>query len=51
MISKKELAKVLNVTERTVDRYRKQGMPCKVLPTGTVRFDLNEVNKWIEGES
>ena len=50
MLSKKEVAELLNVTERTIDRYRKQGMPCTVLPTGTVRFDLEKVNQWIKGE-
>ena len=45
-----ELAKLLNVTERTIDRYREKGMPCTVLPTGTVRFNLEDVNKWIKGE-
>ncbi len=50
MLSKKQLAELLNVTERTIDRYRVKGMPCTILPTGTVRFDLEKVNKWIEGE-
>ncbi len=50
MLSKKEVAGLLNVTERSVDRYRKQGMPCVVLPTGTVRFDEAKVMEWLKGE-
>lgn len=50
MLSRKDLAKVLNVTERTIDRYRKDGMPCYTLPTGTIRFKLDEVMAWLEKE-
>lgn len=49
MLTKKELAKLLNVTERTIDRYREKGMPFIKLPTGTIRFELEKVNKWMEG--
>ena len=47
MLSKKELAKILNVTTRTIDRYRKNGMPCYVMPTGLVRFEKDEVINWL----
>ena len=48
MLTKKELAKELSVTERTIDRYREIGMPCYTLPTGTIRFKLDDVMAWID---
>ncbi len=50
MITKKELAEEIKVTERTVDRYRSKGMPCIVLPSGTIRFELEKVMRWLKGE-
>jgi len=48
MIDKKQLANELGVTPRTIDRYRKKGMPCINMPTGTIRFELSEVLKWLK---
>ncbi len=50
MLDKKKIATELGVTPRTIDRYRKLGMPCTLMPTGIVRFDLTEVKKWLEDE-
>lgn len=53
MLTKKELAAHLKVTERTVDRYRDQGMPYFKTITGLIRFNLDDVMKWLvpeEGE-
>lgn len=49
MFTKQELAEYLKVTIPTIDRYMKKGMPYIKLPTGTVRFDISEVEKWIKG--
>lgn len=47
MITRKQLAEKLNVSERTIDRYRKLGMPANVTPTGSVRFDEDKVMAWL----
>ncbi len=47
MLTRKGLAEHFKVTERTIDRYRKAGMPYVVTITGLVRFDLDEVTKWL----
>ena len=46
MLTKKGLADYLKVTDRTIDRYRKAGMPCIITFTGLVRFDLDAVMVW-----
>ena len=50
MLSKKDLSKLLKVTERTINRYMEKGMPFIKLPTGTIRFTEEEVMKWLKGE-
>ena len=50
MITKKELATKLKFSERTIDRLRKDGLPCIKLRTGTVRFDFDIVMEWLKGE-
>ena len=49
MLTRKELSVILSVSERTVDRYVKMGMPC-IKVSKAVRFELNEVMKWLKGE-
>jgi len=50
MLTRKELAKELNVSERTIDRYvKKGGMPC-IKKIGAVRFEREEVMRWLKGE-
>lgn len=51
MLNRKELAKVLNVSVRTIDRYRQQGMPYyKANWRGVIGFKLKEVKEWLKGE-
>jgi len=49
MLTRKQLAEYMQVSERTIDRYREQGMPFHKLPTGSIRFKLEEVEKWMKG--
>lgn len=46
LITTKELAKHLGVTEMTILRWRKKGMPFKKIGPYMVRFDLDEVMDW-----
>ena len=47
MLTRKELAKLLNVHDRTIDNYIKKGMPfIKVVKA--VRFEEAEVMKWLK---
>lgn len=47
LLTKKEIAKFLKVSEPTIDRWRKKGMP--FIKTGKlVRFNREEVLKWFE---
>ncbi len=47
MLTRKELAERMKVSERTIDRYVKLGMPC-IKVVGAVRFDLQKVTEWLE---
>ena len=47
LLSRKQLAEVIGVSLRTIDRYRDMGMPFIRLVTGTIRFDKGEVLAWI----
>jgi len=47
MLTKKQIAEHLKVTERTIDRYRKNGMPSVTTRTGLVRFELDKVVEWL----
>jgi excisionase family DNA binding protein len=50
ILTKEELTTYLKVTERTIDRLRKKGMP--FLKVGdTVRFQKDAVLKWLEENS
>ena len=48
LISTKELAEQIGVTEKTIYRYRKDGMPFKQISVRVIRYDLDEVMKWFE---
>ena len=48
MLTKKEIAEYLKVSIPTIDRYMASGMPCVKLPSGTVRFEIEAVKKWIQ---
>lgn len=48
LLSKKQLSERLQVSVTTIDRWRKQGLPYKRAGVKLVRFDLSEVNEWLE---
>ena len=50
METRKELALELKVSERTLDRYREQGMPF-IQVSKAVRFEKDEVIKWLRENS
>lgn len=52
-IKGKELQEHLKVSSVTIWRWRKEGLPFKKLGPQSIRFDLEEVMKWLEkrGES
>jgi excisionase family DNA binding protein len=46
-LTRKELAKALRVSLRTVDRYHlERGMPFQRVGPGLIRFDLAAVRRW-----
>lgn len=47
LITTKTLSELLSVTEVTIWRWRKEGMPFKKLGS-RVRFDYDEVIAWLE---
>lgn len=47
ILTKQQLAELLQVTERTIDRLREEGMP--FFKVGKViRFEREEVLKWLK---
>lgn len=46
-----ELAKKMGVSVTTVRNWRKKGLTCKVLPDGGMRFNIHEVNRWLDENS
>lgn len=48
LLSKKQLADHLQVSEVTIDRWRKQGMPWTKAGVKLIRFDLEQVNDWLQ---
>ena len=46
VMTKKELATFLKVTERTVDRIRNDGLPCFKIGK-CIRFEKEKVLKWL----
>jgi excisionase family DNA binding protein len=47
ILTKKQLADYLKVTERTIDRLREEGLPCFNVGK-VIRFDRDEVLKWLK---
>jgi len=47
ILTKKELAKLLKVTVRTIDRLRGEGMPSFKVGN-QVRFDKEDVKDWLK---
>jgi DNA-binding transcriptional MerR regulator len=48
ILTKKELSKLLKVTERTIDRLRKEGLPWFYVASD-IRFYKEEVLTWLKG--
>ena len=50
LMTKKEAAQILGVTERTIDNYRKEGrLRATKFGNGAVRFDPADLRAGIEG--
>ncbi len=46
LITSEELQEIYSLSRSTIDRWRKEGMPC-IKVGRNVRFDEIEVQKWI----
>lgn len=49
-LTKSEIAKLLKVSESTIDRWRKEGMP-SVKVKRKVLFKQDDVEKWLQEKS
>lgn len=49
LLTTNDIAKSLNVSRQTIERWRKEGLPYKKIGT-LVRFDADEVNKWVDAK-
>ena len=47
MLTKEQLAKELNVSERTLDNWRKDGLP-HIKRGKFIRFELDKVIDWLK---
>lgn len=47
-LATKELLSVLNISKSQLDKLRRKGLPDMKLGHRTLRFDLDEVNKWLQ---
>lgn len=47
-LTKKQISEIFNVSVSTVNNYMRRGMPFYKVGGKLVRFDYNEVKKWIE---
>ena len=45
--NKTQLAEYLGKSPMTVYRYMQKGMPYRYSPTGSLEFDIREVEKWL----
>lgn len=45
-VTRKELASMMKVTERTIDLWREKGMPFIKTASGSVRFEKEKVVEW-----
>lgn len=50
LLTRKELAQALKVNIKTIYNWRQNGMPFKTIG-GVIRFDPDEVTKWIEEQN
>ena len=47
LITSQDVQDIYKISRSTVDRWRKEGMPCSKVGR-SIRFDEDEVRKWIE---
>lgn len=47
LVTVKQLATHLNVSDRTLHNWRARGMPHYLLPGATLRFRVSEVEEWL----
>ena len=51
MKTRKEVAELLGLSERTIDNYRKKhDLPFVELPSGSIRFKEDDVLKWLHSK-
>jgi len=50
MLTKNEIAELLQVSRATIDRLREKGMPSHKIGK-QVRFDENEVKEWVKKQN
>lgn len=48
LITTKELCDYLNLSRTTIERYREEGMPYKIIGPRNVRFEKSKVLEWLE---
>ena len=46
-LNKKQTCEYLNITNNTLDKWIKQGLPCIKIGK-TVRFSKSEINRWLQ---
>lgn len=51
LVTTEEVAEFLQVSERTIMRWRKEGLPHKRLGYNICRYDLIEVRRWVDERS
>lgn len=47
-VKAKDICEIYNVTPRTVNNWRKEGLPCRRISQRLIRYDMEEVEKWIK---
>lgn len=50
LYTNKELEEIFKVSRSTLIRWREEGMPSKKIG-GLIRFDIDEVNDWVESQN
>jgi excisionase family DNA binding protein len=51
LLTAEELQKHLNISRTTLWRLRKEGLPHTKIGHKTIRYDLEEVEKWLEEQN
>lgn len=50
LITKKQLAEKLGVTEQSINNYLRDGLPKVKFRTGAIRFEYTKCLDWLKGE-